>query len=327
MNGASAADAALATLRGDVIDIVLGSVFVSIGATAITIATIRWRRGARILVWWGIWSAMYGLQTLTRPATIRAVAPGVLRSAIPYISTAIMYLLLVSAFFAWRELSVGKLRRLIDVEIVIGLAIALAGMVTFLLGGPRDRWMFYNNLLAVVGIFLLVPIVLIPKLSRFLVIQNHRVLAAGTVIFALEALYTNLSTVLRYQPLPLVDSLGFAALLFSLGYVALEIVFTNERRLLAIETELDNRPADPGFHSSRRRARSGEPSHCRFVPSDDRGRGRFLSIRQDRQSPSGHPGGRRVWSRHPGGADFFDDQNDNESAKGMREEPRRSSGI
>jgi phosphoserine phosphatase RsbU/P len=45
--------------------------------------------------------------------------------------------------------------------------------------------------------------------------------------------------VLDYRPLPLVDSLGFAALLISLGYVALEILFTNERRLLSIETELE----------------------------------------------------------------------------------------
>jgi hypothetical protein len=35
------------------------------------------------------------------------------------------------------------------------------------------------------------------------------------------------------------DSLGFAVFLVSLGYVALEIVFTNERRLLSIETELE----------------------------------------------------------------------------------------
>ena len=44
---------------------------------------------------------------------------------------------------------------------------------------------------------------------------------------------------LNYRPLPLVDSLGFAVLLFALGYVALEILFTNERRLLSIETELE----------------------------------------------------------------------------------------
>jgi sigma-B regulation protein RsbU (phosphoserine phosphatase) len=69
--------------------------------------------------------------------------------------------------------------------------------------------------------------------------MNHSVLAAGTLIFALEVLYTNLGTVLHYSPLPFVDSVGFAILLFSLGYVALEILFTNERRLLSLETELE----------------------------------------------------------------------------------------
>lgn len=81
---------------------------------------------------------------------------------------------------------------------------------------------------------------LIPKhASRFLVIPNHRILAAGTLIFASEALYTNLTDVLRYRALPLVPYVGFAALRFSLGYVALEILFSNERRLLSIETELE----------------------------------------------------------------------------------------
>jgi sigma-B regulation protein RsbU (phosphoserine phosphatase) len=152
---------------------------------------------------------------------------------------AIMYLLLVSALFAWRELSLDKLRLLIQVEISVGLAIALAGIVTFVLGGPANQWMFYNNLLAVLALLVLLLVALVPKLSRFLVIPNHRILAAGTLIFVLKALYPNLASVLHYRVLPMVDSLGFAALLFSLGYVALEIVFTNEHRLLSIETELE----------------------------------------------------------------------------------------
>jgi len=56
--------------------------------------------------------------------------------------------------------------------------------------------------------------------------------------FALEVLYTNLGTVLRYRARCL-DSFAFALLLLSLGYVALEILFTKERRLLSIETELE----------------------------------------------------------------------------------------
>jgi sigma-B regulation protein RsbU (phosphoserine phosphatase) len=239
MNGMNTADAALETLRGNVINIVLGTVFLTVGATGCAIAAIRWRRAAGILVWWGIFSGLFGLQKLAQTPTILTVLPHSLKSVAPYVTTAVMYLLLIPALFAWRELSLGKLRFLMQLEIFVGLAIAVVGIGTFVLGGPADQWMFYNNLLAVVAMLVLLAAVLVPKFSRFLPIQNDRVLAAGTVIFGLEVLYTNLGTVLDYRPLPLVDSLGFAVLLFSLGYVALEIVFTNERRLLSIETELE----------------------------------------------------------------------------------------
>jgi sigma-B regulation protein RsbU (phosphoserine phosphatase) len=239
MSGMNTTDAALETLRGEVIDIVLGTVFLTVGATACAVAAIRWRTGVRILVLWGIFSGMYGLQKLGQTPTILTVLPHSLKSAAPYVNTAVMYLLLVSALFAWRELSLGKLRFIVHLEIFVGLAIALVGIGTFVLGGPADKWMFYNNLLAVLAMPVLLAVVLVPKFSRFLVILNQRVLAAGTLIFALEVLYTNLGTMLRYRPLPLVDSLGFAVLLFSLGYIALEIVFTNERRLFSIETELE----------------------------------------------------------------------------------------
>lgn len=236
----SPADAALEVLRAQVIDIVLGTVFLSVGAVACAIAAIRWRTGVRILVWWGIWSGMYGLQTLVQTPDVVAVLPHAIKSTGPYVSTAVMYLLLVTALSAWREMSLGNLRILIQWEIFAGLAISIAGIGTFVLGGPADKWMFYNHLLAVLAMLVLLAVVLVPRFaSRFLVIPNHRVLAAGTLIFSAEALYTNLSSVLHYRTLPLVASIGFAALLFSLGYVALEIVFTKERRLLSIETELE----------------------------------------------------------------------------------------
>jgi len=239
MDSTSATDAALATLRGNVIDIVLGTVFLTVGATACAIAAIRGRRGVRMLVWWGIFSGMYGLQILGQASATLTGLPQSFISVAFYLKTAVRYLLLVSALFAWRELTAGKLRLLIELEIFIGSAIALLGMGTFVLGGPADKWIFYNNLLAALGTPVLLAVVLVPRLSRFQVTPNHRVLAAVLVIFALEVLYTNLGTVLHYPTLPLVDSLGFAALLFSLGYIALQDLFANERRLLSIETELE----------------------------------------------------------------------------------------
>jgi sigma-B regulation protein RsbU (phosphoserine phosphatase) len=239
MSGVNAADAALEALRGQVMDIVLGTIFLSIGVIACAIAAIRWRKGVRILAWWGIFSGLYGIQTLIQTPAILMVLPHALKTVMPYVGTAVMYLLLVSALFAWQELSLGKLRLLIQLGIVAGLVIALLGIGTFVIGGPQDKWMFYNQVLAVFTMLVLLTVVLIPKFSRFLIIPNHRIFTAATLIFASEVLYTNLSSVLHYRVLPMVASFGFALLLFALGYVALEIVFTNERRLLSIETELE----------------------------------------------------------------------------------------
>ena len=239
MDGMNAADAALVTLRGELMDIALGAIFLFIGATACAIAAIRWRSGVRILIWWGILSGMYGLQILVQTPAMVAVLPHASQKVTPYVSTAVMYLLLVSGLFAWRELCLGKLRLLTELEIVAGLAIAVAGIATFVLGGSADKWMIYNHLLVVFAMLVLSTVVLVPRFSKFLVIPNHRIFTAATLIFAAEVLYTNLSSLLPYRVLPMVASLGFAALLFSLGYVALEILFTNERRLLSIETELE----------------------------------------------------------------------------------------
>jgi len=260
----STPDAGLEMLRAQVVNIVLGTIFLSIGATACAIAAIRWRRGVRILVWWGIWSGMYGLQTLGQTPAVPAVLPHALKSAAPYVSTVVRYLLLVSALFAWRELTVGKLRFLIQLEILAGLAIALLGISTFVLGGSDDKWMFYNNLLAVISMVVLLAALLLPKFSRYLVIPNYRIFTAATIIFALEVMYTNFSSVLHYRVLPLVASLGFAALLFSLGYVALEMLFTNERRLLSIETELETAKK---IQTSILPARVPEPENLRVAAS------------------------------------------------------------
>jgi hypothetical protein len=70
-------------------------------------------------------------------------------------------------------------------------------------------------------------------------LRPHRwVLAVGTFLFAIEALYVNLSRPLGYQTPHILDSLGFAVLLFSLGYVAVQNIFSSERRLMSIESEL-----------------------------------------------------------------------------------------
>jgi phosphoserine phosphatase RsbU/P len=99
--------------------------------------------------------------------------------------------------------------------------------------------MLLNNLTATCALIVLTTVIAAPKLSgKYLVLPDRGVLAVGTFIFAIEALYVNLARPLGFETPVILGHFGFAILLFSFGYVALQLVFMQERRLLAIENEL-----------------------------------------------------------------------------------------
>ena len=226
-------------LRGQVAEIIIGSVFLFIGLAACCIAAIRRRTGVRIFIWLGIWSAMYGAVRLTQSPAVLAASWRWLQISAPYANTAMTYLLVVVGSLSFLELSLGKVRFFIQTAAFVGLAIAVAGIGFFVLTGSNDKLMLYNNLLAAGILVVLTTVVAVPRLSRkYLVLPDRGVLAIGTVVFAIEALYANLSSLLGFETPRILDHLGFAILLFSFGYVALQLVFANERRLLSVEKEL-----------------------------------------------------------------------------------------
>jgi sigma-B regulation protein RsbU (phosphoserine phosphatase) len=229
----------LVILRAQVADIIIGAVFLFVGLAAGCIAAIRRRSGVRIFVWLGIWSAMYGAVHLSQSPPVVAALPHWLQIGVPYANTAMTYLLVVVASLSFVELSVGKVRRLVQVAAFVGLGIAVAGVGLFVLTGSNQKLIIYNNLLAACVLLVLTTVVAVPGLSsKYLVLPDRGVLAIGTLAFAIEALYNNLSRVLGFETPRILDHLGFAILLFSFGYAALQMVFANERRLLSVEKEL-----------------------------------------------------------------------------------------
>ncbi len=239
MGGVGLSDQVLLLLRGQVADIVIGSVFLFIGLAACAIAAIRRRSGVRIFVWLGIWSAMHGAVQLTQSPAVVAVSPRWLQIGVPYANTAMTYLVVVAGLLSFMELSLGKLRLLVQAAAFVALAIAVAGIGFFVVTGSNNKLIRYDNLLAVGVLLVLTTVVAVPRLSsKYLVLRLRGVQAVGTYVFAIEALYSNLSRPLGFETPRLLDHFGFAILLFSLGYVALQLVLTNERRLLAVEGEL-----------------------------------------------------------------------------------------
>jgi sigma-B regulation protein RsbU (phosphoserine phosphatase) len=229
-------------LRGQLIEIISGTFFVFIGLAACTVAAIR-RSGVRLFLWLGIWSAMYGTELLTRSPAVVAALPKWLQISVPYANAVTLYLIVVVAFLAFLELSVGRLRLVIEIVIVAGISVAIAGVGWFVFGGSEDKFIQYNHLVTVSGLLVLLTVLAVKKLSdKFLVFLNRRILAAGMLVFVTLALWVNLSRELHYQTprlLNLLNHLGFAVFLLTLGYVGVQILFVNERRLLSIEKELE----------------------------------------------------------------------------------------
>lgn len=227
-------------LRGQIADVMIGSVFLFIGLTACSLAAIRRRSGVRLFIWLGIWSAMYGTGLLVQSPAVVEALPRAMQVSVPYVNTVIAYLTLIIALLAFWELSLGKVRRLIEILIFAGMAVALAGIGWFAFGGSDTKFIPYNILIAVCGLIVLITVVAVKKLSeKFLVLLNRRVLAVGTLAFAIEALWVNLSRPLHYQPPRLLDHLAFGVFLLSFAYVGAQIIFAGERRLLSIENELE----------------------------------------------------------------------------------------
>jgi len=220
-------------------DIIFGPVFVFIGLTACAIAGISQRSGTRIFVWLGIWSALYGASQLSRSLVFLPLLPRWFQSSAPYASAVMTFLPVFPSMLSFRELSLGKLRFLLHAFILAELAIGVVGSALFIIAGSSARLMFYDQLFRA-GIFIvLTSVVAVPRLcSKYLVLPDRGVLAAGMLVFTVEALCNNLSHTLGYKAPRALDDLGFACLLFSFAYVALQSVLANERRLFSVEREL-----------------------------------------------------------------------------------------
>lgn len=148
-------DQVLAMLRGQLINIILGTIFLFIGLAACSIAAIRRRSGVRLFIWLGIWSAMYGVGLLIQSPAVVTALPHSIQITIPFANTVRSYLTVVVGLAAFLELTLGKVRLFIKFLIFAGIAVAFAGIGWFVLGGSDQKFILYNTLVAVGGLLVL----------------------------------------------------------------------------------------------------------------------------------------------------------------------------
>ena len=235
----TAEDQVASLLRGEIATIVAGAFFLFICLIAFSIAAIRPRRSARLLVWLGVWSGMYGAQELFRSEPVIESLPVSVHPAREFLLVLFAYLIIVAAVFAFLELTLGTLRRLLQLHLVADVGVAVAAIMSFVVSGSENSLLVYNQWLVVILLAALVLTLSIPGLSRrFLVVAQHRVLTIGTLIFAAQALWVNVARPLHISVPDIYNTLGFAIFLLSIGYTGVEIMVTDERRLLLLDDEL-----------------------------------------------------------------------------------------
>ncbi len=222
--GVALKDQVVEVLRDRIPYILFGTVFLFIGLCVCGIAVMRRRSGGKFLTWLGIWSAIEGTEYLFGSLADLGLLPNWLLASLPYVGNILSFSVVVIALLAFLDLSQDKLRLFLQGAIVAGLAIAVAGIALFLLTGSSFKIIPYNHLLAAISLTVLAIVVAVPKLCRrFLILPNRTVLSLGILLFALEAVYGNLSLPLRLpSPPEILDPLGFAVLLFCFGYVAVQ---------------------------------------------------------------------------------------------------------
>jgi sigma-B regulation protein RsbU (phosphoserine phosphatase) len=216
----------------------VATVFMFIGLAACALAAIRGRGGARPLAWQGVFSALYGARILAQsPATFIIFPPAVWASR-EYVVAIITYVILIPAVLFWLELSLGMLRRFFQVLLLAALVNAVGGVSLALIF--RSPWAFlsYNNMVVACCFLLLAVVVAVPSLAKRFLVVPSRIAAIGTLVLAAVALYNNLQGFLHLPSYSFFEPCAFAVFILSLGYVAAEKVFGDERRLISIENEL-----------------------------------------------------------------------------------------
>jgi hypothetical protein len=93
-------DQLLAMLRDQLVAIASGAVFLFIGLASCCLAAVRRRGEARIFVWLGIWSALWGARLLAESAAVVAALSQCVQNSVPLLRIAASYLLLPVALLA-----------------------------------------------------------------------------------------------------------------------------------------------------------------------------------------------------------------------------------
>lgn len=223
------------TSAPDLLGTMLGTLFLTLGLAAGAAAAVRSVRKDRTLLWFAVFTFLYGLRLIARSRLIQVVIslpPGAWYRTADVITYVILP---AAALLASSALSGGR-RGLLRYLWMIDVAGALAAIAWDVAAGRTGAAMPLNRVLVVGNIAAAVVSVGLDT-RRHTWTRHGWIVLSGAAVFAAVAVVQNV----RHDLLGPVDTEPFAMLLLMacVGYVVVSRVFQTERRVAAVGRELE----------------------------------------------------------------------------------------
>lgn len=219
----------------DLAGAMLGMLFLTLGLASGAAAASRTVRHDRTLLWFGLFTSLYGLRLIARNALVHAVS-SISEGAWHASADVITYvILIVAALLASAALAEGP-RRVMRYVWIIDLAGALVAIAWDIAAGRSGAAMPLNRVLVIGNIAVAVLSVALDTRRRRWT-RDGRIVLAGASVFAAIAVVQNIRGGLfgRVDPEPF----AMLVLIACLGYVVVSRAFQAERRVAAVARELE----------------------------------------------------------------------------------------
>jgi phosphoserine phosphatase RsbU/P len=217
----------------DLIGLMLGTLFLTLGLAASTAAALRASHRERDLLWFGLFTALYGLRIIARNDMVHVVVPS-FAHGLDNAGDQITYVILVpGALLASSALRNGW-RGVLAFVWRVDLACALIAIAWDLAAGRSGAAMSFNRAVVVANIGMAVLSVALDARSRQWT-RDGWIVLAGAAVFAATALFKTVGPDGGMDPEPL----AMLVVVACLGYVVVKHVFHSERRMAAVGRELE----------------------------------------------------------------------------------------
>ena len=245
-----------ALLRADAADLIFGVLLLAVGIVALVLFASRREAKDLALLAFSGFSGLYGVRLLVGQATF-GLAAGLSEETLRTLSAYLTYVIPIPAFSFWERMLGRGWMSTLRLGVWVTVVFAVVALLVESLLGARDVLMTANNIVVIVGMAIaMINLFFYPPAGA----PGLGALRLGGVVLVVFALGENFAGLgLPVWPRDY-EVIGFFFFTCCLGYAAALRVATNEKKLLAIEAELE---------TARRIQSSILPAHAPQIPGLD----------------------------------------------------------